>query len=1216
MKTRIPQPLLSVLLWSWAALQAQNPMFISSIDKSSAPPGAVLTISGRNFGTSTSNIRVFFGGAVAAPQSVIDGLIEVEVPAGATFDNVSVLNTSTKLSASSSEFFTLAFGPSEDFSKDFFTSTDVELSDTTLTMGNVPKPFYNLCTCDFDGDGKMDIAGAAADSRSDDAVPGITAISVFQNTTATIGGEPSFSDPIRVPTGSPVRQIVCGDLDNDGLSDLVATQASTGGTSERNKLFYMKNTSTGGSVSFEAAQEKSIPDIGTGGVRVIGRVAIRDLDADGKADIVVLNQDDNHVFIFSNNSSGTSISFEETPLDIQGTDTEGDRLWGLDVKDLNKDGLPEIVVGKINKAVFMLQNKSTPGDISFSTSKMLAEPTDGSIRNIAIADLNDDGKNDIICSSNDANRVLWLTNQTPDKAGSEVDFHGTFEQTSVDNTPWGLDLGDVDGDGRLDILLSTIGGDGPYLLRNTSPPGTGMVSFEANDLGDETKTDPKDQRRSRNVRIADVNQDGKPDLLLANADVKVNADNSTPDDSKLKIFVISNTHCMKPSVDPFIMMPDERVLCDGVPFEVEATPAPGVTYTWAADPAAETGITGQTIDLRDLLKADGGYNITVTASIGTADPSRSCDVVSEPSGPFRRLEGSVDQASLSVTSGGMGNSACAGEEVTITAALPGTPDIIGHFWTGPGGTEYDAGLAWALPDISSAQAGKYEYYYTASVSGNTCPSEKTSLTLEVQNLPVIAIRSDSPYGCSNEAFSVMLESASHPTVTMWQWKLNGIEKVGAEESAYTALEAGDYILNYGDGTCSRDTPVLSISGVDPPGSTSSSNVILTTATPWCKDVLYGPQLDATPAPTAQEEGLQTLIYAWDLDEGGATSTISTEASPVHIYTAIGSYTISVTVSYEEAPGCSSSARGPIEVIEPPSIKLVRNPDRDEKCPATKVRITAPSVSDEGTNLLSYTWDSGETTNSITNRDPGTYTVTAIDDAGCTIMASASFTNIPNSGIGLKAGALPEVKNDTLRIENLEEEKSVEVAVTQLKNGTEGIISWSRVGALKQNTPEYIKQLHDKGQYFIDVLDTTVRHRPIITAYYDEFSQGPLLYRILASDQVDCPSDAYIEVSINPSKSLEGFNMFTPNADGMLDRWNIYKLDLIATGGVTCKVQIFDRRGSLVFTKDDVGGSWTGWDGKNNGKDLTEDVYFYIVECDCKGEGCPVKGSGSLLLVRR
>ena len=481
-------------------------------------------------------------------------------------------------------------------------------------------------------------------------------------------------------TNFPTRYIVCADLDNDGLPDLVATQAPQGGTTERNRLYYMRNTSSRGTISFAAPESFTIPngtrlvdngDLLEDGstcmmpagceepvVREIGQVVIKDLEGDGKADLVIANSTDNHVFAYRNTTIGTDIGFALS-VDLEATDTEAE-VNGLDVKDLNKDELPEIVIGKISSAIFVLQNTSTPAAISFGRARMIADNAGfGSIRNLAVGDINNDGKSDILCNIYDPglagimNNVQWVLNETADEPGASISFSAFVRPALTTSFPkgnFGLDLGDIDGDGKLDALLSSPDGEGPHILHNTTSDGA--VSFAVADLA---------QKRSRNVRLADMNLDGKPDLLLANS-------KGPEGDPDLKIFVISNTHCMKP-----IITPDMGTVCDGAPFFVEATHGAGVNYTWTSNPASTPG-TGQAIDLGVLLSTQGDYTVTARASIGTAEPSRSCGVDSDPTMQIRRLGGDVGTPTLSLTAGGTGTTACAGENVTISSSS------IATFW--------------------------------------------------------------------------------------------------------------------------------------------------------------------------------------------------------------------------------------------------------------------------------------------------------------------------------------------------------------------------------------------------------------------------------------------------------------------------------------------------------------------------------------------------------
>lgn len=80
----------------------------------------------------------------------------------------------------------------------------------------------------------------------------------------------------------------------------------------------------------------------------------------------------------------------------------------------------------------------------------------------------------------------------------------------------------------------------------------------------------------------------------------------------------------------------------------------------------------------------------------------------------------------------------------------------------------------------------------------------------------------------------------------------------------------------------------------------------------------------------------------------------------------------------------------------------------------------------------------------------------------------------------------------------------------------------------------------------------------------------------------------ITVGISESK-LEFPNAFSPNGDGIND---VYKAKEGYKSIVEFKATIFNRWGQKVYTWDDPSG---GWDGKFNGKDAKQGVYYVLVK---------------------
>lgn len=98
----------------------------------------------------------------------------------------------------------------------------------------------------------------------------------------------------------------------------------------------------------------------------------------------------------------------------------------------------------------------------------------------------------------------------------------------------------------------------------------------------------------------------------------------------------------------------------------------------------------------------------------------------------------------------------------------------------------------------------------------------------------------------------------------------------------------------------------------------------------------------------------------------------------------------------------------------------------------------------------------------------------------------------------------------------------------------------------------------------------------------------------------------ITVGISESK-LEFPNAFSPNGDGIND---VYKAKEGYKSIVEFKATIFNRWGQKVYTWDDPSG---GWDGKFNGKDAKQGVYYVLVKaCGADGRKFNIKKDVNLL----
>jgi len=110
------------------------------------------------------------------------------------------------------------------------------------------------------------------------------------------------------------------------------------------------------------------------------------------------------------------------------------------------------------------------------------------------------------------------------------------------------------------------------------------------------------------------------------------------------------------------------------------------------------------------------------------------------------------------------------------------------------------------------------------------------------------------------------------------------------------------------------------------------------------------------------------------------------------------------------------------------------------------------------------------------------------------------------------------------------------------------------------------------------------------------------YTLLVTSQFGC--SATDDVVVTLLKPLDIPNVFSPNGDGIHDRWIIGNIELYQ-GAV---VQIFNRYGNLLLERFAYNAS-NAWDGTQNGNPLPVGAYYYIIQL---GNGKKIGGVVSIL----
>jgi gliding motility-associated-like protein len=98
---------------------------------------------------------------------------------------------------------------------------------------------------------------------------------------------------------------------------------------------------------------------------------------------------------------------------------------------------------------------------------------------------------------------------------------------------------------------------------------------------------------------------------------------------------------------------------------------------------------------------------------------------------------------------------------------------------------------------------------------------------------------------------------------------------------------------------------------------------------------------------------------------------------------------------------------------------------------------------------------------------------------------------------------------------------------------------------------------------------------------------------------NCSDTVYIPISVREFE-LTVYNVFTPNSDGVNDRFEIPNLDRY----ISNHFYVYNRWGQMVFEKENYNGEW-------DGGTLPDGVYYYVLKCQGYWEEDVFKGSVSI-----
>jgi hypothetical protein len=337
----------------------------------------------------------------------------------------------------------------------------------------------------------------------------------------------SFAPVVTYDSGGYLADSVAvADVNLDGNPDVVVVNDGCGGQDEPCPVGAVGVLLGNGDGSLQAVKTYNSGGYGPLGIQSL---AVSDVNGDGKPDIIVANRCPGLLAGYcttANNTIAVLLGNGDGTFQPAITNSCCFSPFSVAVADLNGDGKPDIVA--LNGVVNVLLGN---GDGTFQLLLSYEIPPPWTAQYLAIADVNRDGKPDLIVTSDCESTPTGACTGTQSTGDQSAVFvmlgngDGTFQAAQFYNAPiYGsstVTVTDLNGDGKLDIVVA-----GTCLEDNSSCPSRDAAASVLLGNGNGTfqpgvTYDAGCCADGLSVAVGDVNGDRKPDLVVSNASSQV-----------------------------------------------------------------------------------------------------------------------------------------------------------------------------------------------------------------------------------------------------------------------------------------------------------------------------------------------------------------------------------------------------------------------------------------------------------------------------------------------------------------------------------------------------------------------------------------------------------------------------------------------------------------------------------------------------------------------